>query len=274
MPPINLTTPIRLARPPRPSQLPCLRLTLPISHHHLRNASSSTTPNDSNLRPLILEKPDKFRPPSHPARIKPKNTRWSQGPPLSDEDIKRQKTKKYPNMMPPEGTVMYYFLTNRSIHIWISMGTLLSLAGYIFLTDFHSKNRFPDMLPPKSMFFSHPFQYLRQYAQVYRLHVEAVSRETAEKRARQVDDARKRREYLRAHGMEKPGLFGFGTVEQDEQAKKLEEDKRVLDELRRRELESLGDGETEGGVPVNARSGEYVDFEGNKKQPKKWFGIW
>jgi hypothetical protein len=124
------------------------------------------------------------------------------------------------------------------------------------------------MLPPGSLFIRHPLQYMGQYAQVYKLHVEAVSRETAEKRAKQVDDARKRREYLRAHGMEKPGLFGFGTVEQEEAAKKVKDDKRILEELKRRELEAVGVDEQ---VIATA---PYNDIDGKKRDVKKWFGIW
>jgi hypothetical protein len=149
----------------------------------------------------------------------------------------------------------------------------VALSGYIFFYDFHSKNKYPDMLPPGSLFIRHPLQYLSQYAQVYKLHVEAVSRETAEKRAKQVDDARKRREYLRAHGLEKPGLFGFGTMEQEEAAKKVKEDKRILDELRRRELEALGAEDGAVGREA-AATGVYNDFNGKKREAKKWFGIW
>jgi hypothetical protein len=148
-------------------------------------------------------------------------------------------------------------------------GVLVSLTGYIFYADFHSKNKFPDMLPAGSLFFTHPLTYFRQYASVYRLHVEAVSAETAEKRRKQIDDARKRREYLRAHGVEKEGLFGFGTVEGDEAKRKLKEEKRVLDELVRRERIANGIDDR----VADEEKGFYTDFEGNKKPVKKWLGI-
>jgi hypothetical protein len=146
---------------------------------------------------------------------------------------------------------------------------LVSLCGYIFYADFHSKNKYPDMLPSGSLFFTHPLTYLSQYVQVYKLHTEAVSAETAEKRRKQIDDARKRREYLRAHGMEKEGLFGFGTIEQDEDAKKIKEEKRIIEELRRRERFAEGIDDR----IVDDEAGVYADFEGNKKPIKKWLGI-
>lgn len=74
---------------------------------------ASTTPPP---KPRVLEKPDKFRPPSHPSRLRSK-PKYQYGPDLSQE----QKTKRYPHMMPPEGTFLHWFLTNRSIHVWISM---------------------------------------------------------------------------------------------------------------------------------------------------------
>jgi hypothetical protein len=43
------------------------------------------------------------------------------GPKLSAEELAEKKTRKYPHMFPPEGTVMYKFLTSRGIHVWISM---------------------------------------------------------------------------------------------------------------------------------------------------------
>jgi hypothetical protein len=43
------------------------------------------------------------------------------GPPLSEKEKEEQKTKQYPNMFPPEGTVLHKFLTSRWIHVWIAM---------------------------------------------------------------------------------------------------------------------------------------------------------
>ena len=79
-----------------------------------RNASASTS------KPLVLEKPTRFNPPSHGKRLKEQVPR-QYGPQLTQNQKVEQQTKKYPNMMPPRGTWMYWFLTNSRIHTWISM---------------------------------------------------------------------------------------------------------------------------------------------------------
>jgi hypothetical protein len=72
--------------------------------------------------PPVIPQPDKFRPPSHSAR-KPNRNLENRiyGAPVSEEDKKRMATKKYPNMMSPEGTFSYWFLHNKAIHLYITM---------------------------------------------------------------------------------------------------------------------------------------------------------
>ncbi len=82
-----------------------------------RHASNKSPPS----KPIVLEKPAKFNPPSHGARLKSKAPRQYPGPPLSIQQVEEQKTKQYPHMMPPEGSFMYWFLTNRSIHVCITL---------------------------------------------------------------------------------------------------------------------------------------------------------
>lgn len=82
------------------------------------NASTGSAPS----KPRVLEKPAKFYPPSHPQRlVKGRVPRQYPGPPLSEVQKAEQKTKKYPNMMPAEGTFMFWFLNNRLLHMSISM---------------------------------------------------------------------------------------------------------------------------------------------------------
>lgn len=76
----------------------------------------ASTDKPTPPKPRVLEKPDKFRPPSHPARLRSK-PRYTYGPDLTPT----QRTRRYPHMMPPEGTFMHWFLTNRVIHLWISL---------------------------------------------------------------------------------------------------------------------------------------------------------
>lgn len=83
----------------------------------IRNASKSSK---KSSKPLVLEKPTKFNPPSHGARRRTEAPRYP-GPQLSVEEKAKQATKKYPNMMPPEGSFMHWFLHNRAIHMWITM---------------------------------------------------------------------------------------------------------------------------------------------------------
>jgi hypothetical protein len=70
----------------------------------------------------VIPQPDKYRPPSHSARKPNRNLENKiYGAPVSEEDKKRMATKKYPNMMSPEGTFSHWFLHNRAIHLWITM---------------------------------------------------------------------------------------------------------------------------------------------------------
>ncbi len=95
------------------------RLSIPTSTS-LTIRSASNKKRNSTSKPLVLEKPSKFVPPSHPARLRKEGPRYP-GPPLSDEEIARQTKKKYPNMMPPEGSFMHWFMMNRTIHMWITL---------------------------------------------------------------------------------------------------------------------------------------------------------
>lgn len=86
----------------------------------IRHASSKTAPKKKSSKPLVLEKPTKFNPPSHGSRLPREAPRYP-GPQLSAEDIARQKTNKYPSMMPPDGSFMHWFLTNKALHMYISL---------------------------------------------------------------------------------------------------------------------------------------------------------
>ena len=94
-----------------------LRLKTPASYALLPHRScryASTSPS----KPRVLEKPTKFNPPSHGKRLKERMPRIY-GPEITYEQRKEQGKSYYPNMMPPEGTFMHWFLMNRSIHLWI-----------------------------------------------------------------------------------------------------------------------------------------------------------
>lgn len=122
---------------------------LPLSHtirafnrprirQHLLIRNYASEADKSNLRPLVLEKPDKFRPPSHPSR-RPAPRR-SFGPRLTTEEVEAQKTKEYPHMMPPEDSFKYKLLTSKGFHLWFSVVcTRSSLQLYSHDTDAMSR---------------------------------------------------------------------------------------------------------------------------------------
>jgi len=89
---------------------------LPLVRHSLSCHYASASPS----KPRTLEKPTKFRPPSHGQRLKEHVPRHY-GPELTKEQKTEQKTKQYPRMMPPEGSFMFWFLTNQTIHLVITL---------------------------------------------------------------------------------------------------------------------------------------------------------
>ena len=117
--------------------LSTLQRPLPLqSSRYLRNNFSMTRhvlltrhPSTGAPKPRVLEKPTKFNPPSHGRRLRERVTRHY-GPELTQQQKLEQGTKQYPNMMPPKGTFMHWFLTNRSIHLWITM--VLSSSPVLF----------------------------------------------------------------------------------------------------------------------------------------------
>lgn len=88
----------------------------PVAYLLTRNASSRAPITDKTR---ILEKPAKFNPPSHGSRrVRP---RAYPGAPLGEQEREAQNEKRYPNMMPPEGSFSRWFLTNRTLHLWITL---------------------------------------------------------------------------------------------------------------------------------------------------------
>ncbi|KAG9235476.1 hypothetical protein BJ875DRAFT_270574 [Amylocarpus encephaloides] len=212
-----------------------------------------------STKPLVLEKPAKFNPPSHGQRRVKAGPRYP-GPSLSEEQIHRQKTKKYPTMMPPEGSFMRWFLTNRSIHMYITMGTLASLASFVWITNFRRSSPFADMLPPFSNLFSHPIAYLRTFGEVIKLTSDYNTAQTMERRKAKVEDVAKRHEYRKAHGLDKDEGFGGWTAKSDAE---------VLGSGIR-----LGDG-SEAQLAGEGGEGEEQEPVRRRKRPvKMWLGIW
>ncbi|MCJ1429842.1 hypothetical protein MMC29_007757, partial [Sticta canariensis] len=171
--------------------------------------------------PNVLETPSKYNRPSHPVRTHPPTPRHFPGPPISPQKAEERKKKKYPNMMPPVGTFMYWFLTNAEVHMYITLGVLFSLAAYTAITTFQRTSPFAELLPPGRLFLAHPISYIHQYWRVFKLHTDQNTLDTAELRRKRDDDVEKRRAYRKAHGTERKqqGPFSWMGLAEDEDDK-------------------------------------------------------
>ncbi|TVY29729.1 hypothetical protein LHYA1_G000953 [Lachnellula hyalina] len=184
----------------------------------IRHASKAAKgkPAKKAPQPILLEKPAKFNPPSHPAR-KWTAPRQYPGRNLSKEEEATMKTKQYPKMMPPPGTFMHWFLHNKSIHLYITLGTLSTLAFTVWFTNFQRNSPFAHMLPAGSQFFLHPIAYTRTFFEVLKLTSDYNTQETIERRRARVEDVAKRDAYRKAHGMDKQQGFGGWTAKSDDE---------------------------------------------------------
>lgn len=97
------------------------------SQSNRRYASSSTRDPPPPGKPIVLEQPDKFRPPSHAAKRNARSTTgmygagaaYNQG--MNERERARSREKSYPHMFPNPGTTMHWFLTTRWVHVSITM---------------------------------------------------------------------------------------------------------------------------------------------------------
>ncbi|KAI1287214.1 hypothetical protein F5Y03DRAFT_124050 [Xylaria venustula] len=195
------------ATPTAPAAKPAVRAVAP------KPAVATTRPTPDPSKPIVLEKPERFNPPSHGSRL-PRSTPRHYGGAMTAEEVQAQSRKSYPGLPPPPDTWSHWFINNRGIHMFITLGTLTSLAMYTFAMNFKAKSPFADMIPPIAEFPRHPFQYIGVCLDVLRLHEEHESAQTAEKRRRMVEDVAKRDEYRKAHGLEPvtSGFFGAKAV--------------------------------------------------------------
>jgi hypothetical protein len=93
------------------------------------------------------------------------------------------------------------------------------LTGGIWIGDFLHSTPFMDLLPPNSMFFAHPLTFMGRYIEVYQMHSEHVTAQTAEMRRQKVEDVKRRSEYRKAHGLEdeNESRFGGWTAKSDDE---------------------------------------------------------
>ncbi|KAK5660916.1 hypothetical protein OQA88_12289 [Cercophora sp. LCS_1] len=181
---------------------------------HIRFAS--TKPPASG--PRVLEKPERFNPPSHGSRLPRKGGPKHYGGDLSQEEVAAQTRKEYPGMMAPVGSLAYRIISSKWIHLTITLkGTLTSLALWSWSMNLKRNSPFADMIPPGKDFLYHPFSSLRTLFEVIRLDELRTSAIVAEKREREVSDVGKRQRYRTAHGLPREqgieSLFGLGKEE-------------------------------------------------------------
>ncbi|KAK0635145.1 hypothetical protein B0T17DRAFT_515457, partial [Bombardia bombarda] len=161
--------------------------------------------------PLVLEKPERFNPPSHGTRLpQHKATPRHYGGDLTKEEMSQQRVREYPGLEPPPGTWSNWLLNQRWIHLTLTMGTLLSLALYTAHLNFKLNSPFYDLLPSPSGFFRHPIASARQLADVVRMNEMHNAALVQAKRQRKIDDVDRRAEYRKAHGLSpETGLWGL-----------------------------------------------------------------
>ncbi|KAI9792401.1 MAG: hypothetical protein M1816_002285 [Peltula sp. TS41687] len=277
-----------------------------------RNAFSSSSSSNSKAKPpppppIGLEKPTKYTPPSHGSRWnRPQQPRQYPGPSTTTPPVKKR--KRYPNTFPEEGTFMYWFLTNRMIHVGITLGTLCTLASIVTYKEFHRTSPFAHMLPPAGEFFRHPVAGMQTYIEVFKLNTAHTTEVTMERRKKKVEDVRKRSEYRKAHGLDKDeGFGGWVTKGGDKEALRTDPipEKKEEEESKSRSTTSAATTSAEpeeskatasaSGTPVvavvkadggeegNAAAAQVVespgpgghrDFERKRRPVKKWLGIW
>ncbi|KAK1597765.1 uncharacterized protein LY79DRAFT_700671 [Colletotrichum navitas] len=225
----------------------------------IRYASSASKPTGAGQKgPLILEKPAKFNPPSHGTRLPKKNGPKHYGGPLSAQEVRAQRTREYPGMMAPEGTWAHWFLNNRKIHLFISLGTLTTLAIATLTLNFTQTSPFKHLLPPASDFWSSPIEFVRTWVHVLRLHERDRNEKAIAMHSRHTDDVAKRHYYRKAHGLDKENPIAnfLGMKEEAEEEK--------ASAISAAEASPVA-GDAAAIVPVEG--------DGEKSNKKKWFGL-
>ncbi|KAI8672161.1 hypothetical protein LRP88_03322 [Fusarium phalaenopsidis] len=196
-----------------PLQGPLWRgISIPLSQNsiRIRFASSSTE------KPIVLEKPARFNPPSHGSRAKRNHVPKHYGPDLTAAEIAAQNTKNYPGMMAPEGTWAHFFWHSRLLHTFITMGTLFALGVFTFFMNYAYNSPYKELVPPISDLWTQPIHFFVGWKNVILLHEQDKAEKAVEHRTRHLDDVAKRRYFMKMHGIETkdPVSIVFGKGEE------------------------------------------------------------
>ncbi|KAG6003891.1 hypothetical protein E4U43_000830 [Claviceps pusilla] len=235
---------------------------IPLSQNVLVRFASSSSSSSSHSgahgqKPIVLEKPTKFTPPSHGSRLKRNAVPRHYGPELTASEMAAQNRRDYPGLMAPEGTWSHWFWHSRLLHTFITMGALFALALYTFFINYAYNSPFKDLVPPLSDLWHQPTYFFAAWKNVISLHEQDKATKAREHRIRNLDDIAKRKYYMKVHGIEAkdPVSMVFGK---DEGGKTEEE------------LEAAALGRE----LVPSKGSEEEAGEGEKKMNKKWFGLW
>ncbi|GAO17710.1 uncharacterized protein UV8b_01359 [Ustilaginoidea virens] len=184
----------------------------PSQNVRIRFASSSDQPP----RPIVLEKPARFNPPSHGSRLKRNAVPKHYGPELTAAEVAAQNKREYPGLMSPEGTWSHWFWNSRLLHTFITMGALFAMAIYTFFMNYAYNSPFKELVPPVSDLWHHPSYFFAAWKNVIALHEKDKATKAAEHRTRHLDDVAKRRYFMKAHGIETkdPISMVFGKDEE------------------------------------------------------------
>ncbi|KAM0287969.1 hypothetical protein ACHAQH_000036 [Verticillium albo-atrum] len=182
-----------------------------------RNASTKTT-----TKPIVLEKPAKFNPPSHGSRLPRNQGPKHYGGSMTETEKAAQKRREYPGMLPPEGSRTHKFIHNRNLHLFISLGTLSILALSTFILNFTHTSPFKHLLPRPSEFWSHPIDFIGTWIRVLQLHEVDRNEKVIVQHTAHTDDVAKRAYYRKVHGLDKSNpvanLFKSSSNDEEENA--------------------------------------------------------
>ncbi|KAF8423338.1 hypothetical protein EV426DRAFT_140193 [Tirmania nivea] len=191
---------------------------------HLRYYSKP--PDDlKSPPPPHLAKPTRYTLPSHPSRAEFSRARPAPQFPLSPR-ASSSNTTHYPSTLPPPGTFIYWFLTSRRLHFYLSLGILSTLAAIASITNFLKTSPYAQLVPEWR--WGSPGESVGGFVDAVRMHLENENRVAAERRKERTREVERRGEYRRKHGLEQVGgeggLGGWGLRRRDQGE---EEEKRV-----------------------------------------------
>ncbi|PHH55193.1 hypothetical protein CFIMG_000106RA [Ceratocystis fimbriata CBS 114723] len=221
----------------------------------------------SQPKHTVLEKPTRFVPPSHGARLARKNLPKHYGPAFTPDEIKEQNNRDYPTMLPPEGTFAHWFWTSKAVHSWIAIGTLTVLGVTSILMNFSQTSPFKELIPPSSELFTDPTHFIFAWVHVIQLHHADSNQKAIDSRFTRLDDAMKRKMYQRAHGIEQesPITKIFGKIPEPED--QVEAEKLTMAKLEEKTKQAIVDA---AGGPVET---PIIPTSEPTQPRKKWFGL-